>query len=201
MKNKLFVALAVLSLPLFSPAGLAADQSGAQAELKELVSKVNTKLKAGKKTEQDLAGEFKEFDALLAKHKGEQTDDVAQILLMEAMLYLQVLDNPEKGAELIKQLKRDFPGTKPGQRADDMLADIQKQEEGAKVRRSLAEGSKFPDFAEKDLTGKPLSVADYKGKVLLLDFWATWCPPCRAELPNVLKTYEKHHAQGFEVVT
>ena len=77
---------------------------------------------------------MKEFDALLAKHKGEKTDDVAQILLMEAMLYLQVLDNNEKGAELIKQLQRDFPDTKPAENADKILASMKKQEEAKKIK-------------------------------------------------------------------
>ena len=45
-----------------------------------------------------------------------------------------------------------------------------------------------------------MDVAKLKGKVVLIDFWATWCRPCVAEVPNVKDTYDKYHAQGFEVV-
>jgi outer membrane lipoprotein-sorting protein/peroxiredoxin len=52
----------------------------------------------------------------------------------------------------------------------------------------------------KDLLGKDVSLDQYKGKVLMLDFWAIWCGPCVAELPNVVAAYNKYHDQGFEVV-
>ena len=68
------------------------------------------------------------------------------------------------------------------------------------VQAALVVGRKFPDFDEKDIEGKPLSISRYKGKVVLVDFWATWCQPCILELPNVLAAFEKHHARGFEIL-
>ncbi|MEI9998273.1 MAG: TlpA disulfide reductase family protein [Verrucomicrobiota bacterium] len=48
--------------------------------------------------------------------------------------------------------------------------------------------------------GRPVDFAQMRGKVVLLDFWATWCPGCRAEVPNVVDTYKKFHDQGLEIV-
>ncbi len=193
MKTRLLSALIIATLLVLPRlAGAAEEPSAAAQELKELVTKIQTKLKAGDRTEDKLADELKEFDALLARHKGEKTDDVAQILLMKAQLYSQVLKDEEKGKALIEQLKQEFPDSKA-------VARLKKQGEAEKIRSSLVEGSKFPDFDEKDLTGKPFNLAAYKGKVVLVDFWATWCGPCVAELPNVQAAYDKHHAAGFEI--
>jgi peroxiredoxin len=197
---KLFLAAILLSIALQAAEEKPATKGAAKDQLKELVGKIQAKMQAGKNTEADLGDELKSFDALLAEHKSEKTDDVAQILFMKAMLYIQVFENPEKGSEMIKQVQKDFPETTQGKDADKVLASIAKQIEGAKIQKELAVGKPFPDFKEKDLNGKPISVSAYKGKILLVDFWATWCGPCVGELPNVLKTYEKYHGKGFEIV-
>jgi thiol-disulfide isomerase/thioredoxin len=55
-------------------------------------------------------------------------------------------------------------------------------------------------FTLKDTAGKEVRLADYKGKVLLLDFWATWCGPCKVEIPGFIELYDKYKSQGLEVV-
>ncbi len=57
-----------------------------------------------------------------------------------------------------------------------------------------------PDFTLPDLEGNQISLSTYKGRVVLLNFWATWCPPCRLEMPTMEKAYRKYRDKGFEVV-
>ena len=62
--------------------------------------------------------------------------------------------------------------------------------------QTAKKGSTAPDFSLKTSEGKTLKLSDYKGKAVLLHFWATWCPPCRKELPGMEKLYKKLQAQG-----
>ncbi|MBR6016706.1 MAG: AhpC/TSA family protein, partial [Prevotella sp.] len=64
---------------------------------------------------------------------------------------------------------------------------------------SIGVGSIAPDFALPTADGKEISLSSLRGKVVLLDFWASWCGPCLREAPNVRKVYQKYHDKGFEV--
>jgi len=71
-------------------------------------------------------------------------------------------------------------------------------EEG--IPRGAVVGSSAPGYASMNLTGDSVSLADHQGRVVLLNVWATWCPPCRDEIPALQTLHERHHADGLDVV-
>lgn len=83
---------------------------------------------------------------------------------------------------------------------------IKRTKLGASIQLKLDEqrivqlGETLPDFSAQDTLGRTVNLSDFRGKYVLVDFWASWCVPCRRENPNLVKIYEDYKAKGFEIV-
>ena len=64
----------------------------------------------------------------------------------------------------------------------------------------VAQEPRAPQFALKDVNGRTVRLSAYRGKVVLINFWATWCPPCRAEMPDLVKLQHEHADQGLQII-
>ncbi len=60
--------------------------------------------------------------------------------------------------------------------------------------------SQAPDFTVKDLKGREISLSNYSGKVVFLNFWATWCRPCKTEIPDFIEAYNQYKDKGMEII-
>ncbi|MFC2166486.1 redoxin family protein [Acidobacteriota bacterium] len=156
-------------------------------ELSALIQKINAKISDGKMSKKDLAEEILEFDTLYIKYK--KSDDAAEILLWKGKLFQQVFGDEETAHKTFLQIKNEYPSSDYTAEADALLISLK-----------LRVGGEFPDFQVNDIEGKSLSLDQFKNKVVLIDFWATWCPPCVEEMPNIVKTYKMFHDKGFEII-
>jgi thiol-disulfide isomerase/thioredoxin len=57
-----------------------------------------------------------------------------------------------------------------------------------------------PKFVLRDVNGRTVRSSDYQGKVVLINFWATWCPPCRAEMPDLVRLQREHGKEGLQII-
>lgn len=159
---------------------MAARQSGDQEKMQELAAEY-----------QGIMQEQQQYyrDFVMAN-----TDNVVGAFL--AMNMAGSMELPEL-EELVASLQESNAGHPYVLELEKMLEPMKKQQA---AETAIQVGSAAPDFTLTDLEGNEVSLADFQGKYVFLDFWASWCSPCRNESPNMVKAYEEFGGENFEIV-
>ncbi|MFS4456990.1 redoxin domain-containing protein [Maribacter sp. 2304DJ31-5] len=142
---------------------------------------------------QELQEEYKGFEL---KYIKDHPNGLISALLLDRAMATKAIESEEAGG-IYDALTLEIRNSKPGKRISEGLEKLKKAEEAAK---KTAIGAKAPNFSGPDPEGTVIALNDVLGKVTLIDFWAAWCKPCRAENPNIVNVYNKYHDKGLNII-
>lgn len=165
-----------------------------------------------------LAENKNRYDSLKALQRKEQDTELRQKLSTEAStLYWKMLEDKmqfmkahpdyEYVAFMLKELWWNKKNEEIQTHFDALTPAVKASKYGRlianylKLSKDLSKGDAVVNFELKNLEGQPVALDDYQGKYVFLDFWASWCGPCRKQHPGLAKLYKKYKAQGFEIVS
>ncbi len=137
----------------------------------------------------------------------EKPGDMANIYIFSQGVgnrpILSVQDNFEYLEKVSNGIKESYPGhpitISFSEDTDRMREQVAQQKRMEEVQKSISAGSQVPEISLPDPSGNVRKLSDLRGKVVLVDFWAAWCRPCRIENPNVVRMYNEYKDQGFDV--